>query len=62
MTRTKSIHEPKNSYDMWRFEAVEIHDIYAVNPECMMDTSAERDDYDDGNHGSNDAPAAFTTS
>lgn len=33
MTRTKFMHDPKKCYDMCRSEAVEIHNIYAGNPE-----------------------------
>lgn len=31
--KTKSIHDPKQVYEMCRSEAVDIHDIYAVNSE-----------------------------
>lgn len=47
---------------MCRSEAVEIHDIYGANPECMMVTVAAREEYNGGNLGSNIATAAFPTS
>lgn len=47
---------------MYRSEAVKIHDIYAVNAECMMFTSTAREDYNESKHRSNIAFAVLTTS
>lgn len=47
---------------MCRSEAVEIQDIYAVNPKCMMVTLTARKDYNEDDHENNITVAAFTTS
>lgn len=51
----------KHFYDMCKLDAVEIYDIYAVKPKCMMVISTAQDDCNEGNFGSNIAVAAFTT-
>lgn len=60
MNQTKFVQDPKNFYETCRSEAVDIYEIYAVNPECVMFTSTPREDYNEGNLGSNAASPAFT--
>lgn len=62
MTQTKFTHELEEFHEMCRSEAVEVHDIHAVNPQCMMVTSTACEDYDEGYFESNIAIPAFTTS
>lgn len=47
---------------MCRSKALEVHEIYAVNPEFKMVILTPRKDYNEGNLGSNIASAAFTAS
>lgn len=47
---------------MYRSEAVEVYDIYAVNSKCIMIKSTARKDYNDGNQRSNIVIAVLTTS
>lgn len=61
ITQTKFIHEPKRNYSMCGSETVKIHDMYAVNPKCMMATPATREEHNKSNLGSNIAVAAFIT-
>lgn len=62
MTQTKFICNPKRFHDTCQSEAIEVNEIYAVHPECMIVTLTTRRDYNEGIHGSNIAVAAFTTS
>jgi hypothetical protein len=62
LTQTRFIYNPKKYFDLLRSEAVEIHDIYAVTPECMMVSTSHHDDYNEGGNAVNLAIAAFTTS
>ena len=62
LCQTKFIYDPKTYYDTLRSDAVEIHDVFAVSPECMMVTTSPREEYNEGNGSSNIAIAAFTTS
>jgi hypothetical protein len=60
--QTRFIHDPKKYFDLLRSEAVEIHDVFAINENCMMVTTSPMDDYNEGNNATNIAIAAFTTS
>ncbi|XP_055344931.1 uncharacterized protein LOC129592829 [Paramacrobiotus metropolitanus] len=58
---TEFVHNPKRYVDLCRSKAVEIHDVFAVNEECLMVTHAKADEYNEGNNTTNVAIAAFTT-
>ena len=62
LPQTRFIHKSKDFFDLCRSERHEIHNLYAVSPECMMVTITQKDDYNEGNNGVNIAIAAFTTS
>lgn len=59
MTQTHLMHATKEFLDICRSKALEVHDIYAVLPEYMMDISSTEDGYNDGNIKSNLATAVF---
>lgn len=59
MTQTKFCANPKKCPTC--ADPVKIHDIDAVNPECMMVAIAAGEKYDEDNFGTNIAIAAVTT-
>ncbi|XP_055349061.1 uncharacterized protein LOC129595951 [Paramacrobiotus metropolitanus] len=62
LEQTIFLYETKKYFDLCRSEAVEIHSVHAVSPECLMLTLSRREDYNEGNDCVNIAIAAFTTS
>lgn len=62
LTQTSFVYDPTKFFKLLRSEATEIHDMYAVTPECMMMTTSRKEDYNEGGNAVNIAIAAFTTS
>ncbi|XP_055355961.1 uncharacterized protein LOC129601232 [Paramacrobiotus metropolitanus] len=46
---------------MIRSKAVEIHDVFAINDDCLMVTYSNGEDYNEGSNATNVALDAFTT-
>ncbi|XP_055353302.1 uncharacterized protein LOC129599174 [Paramacrobiotus metropolitanus] len=61
MTMTKFVYMAKDYLDMIRSKTVEIHDVFAINEDCLMVTYSKGEDYNEGSNATNVALAAFTT-